>query len=134
MATTNGPADFVVRIIAEFELSSFGRTAFRLEVKDFNGVPYVGLGQFFFQQDLNKWLPTKKQFYMPIAVWHELPKFIGAVNRALNRGEPDDNYDDDVVILPTPSIGMKAIPRLRFCLSVAFSIPVCSPFSNRKTF
>lgn len=116
MASFAGP-DFVVKDIASFELSSIGRTAFRLEVKNFNGSPYVGLGQYFYQQDLNKWLPTKKQFYMPAVVWNELPKHVAAVNRALaNEGDDgfagDGDDDGDVVVVPSTSAGMTTIPRL----------------------
>lgn len=116
MASFVGP-DFVVKDIASFELSSIGRTAFRLEVKNFNGSPYVGLGQYFYQQDLNKWLPTKKQFYMPALVWKELPKHVDAVNRALANAA-DEGYDEpdgdggDLVIVPSTSAGMNTIPRL----------------------
>lgn len=114
MANFSG-SDFVVKDIASFELSSIGRTAFRLEVKNFNGTPYVGLGQYFYQQDLNKWLPTKKQFYMPVLVWNELPKYIDAVNRALTDGPDGAGHDDDegdLVVVPSSIKGMNTIPRL----------------------
>lgn len=116
-ASQNLAADFnqfVVRDIASFEISANDRTSYNLALKEFNGSPYVGFGQFFYHRGMDKWLPTKKQFFMPVSVWLELPKFAGRVNDALKRDADADNDDDIVeplIVASSSFSGMNAIPR-----------------------
>ncbi len=106
-------SQFFVRDIASFELLVKGSTAYKIQLKAFNGVPYVGLGEFFYQRDLNKWLPTKKQFYMPVPVWTELRRTFEDVCKALEDDKRGEGDDKEPRISACASIGMNTIPR--FC-------------------
>lgn len=104
-----GINQFFVRDIASFEISKKGSTAYKIQIKAFNGVPYVGLGEFFYLREGNKWLPTKKQFFMPVPVWNELRGLFDNVCKAL--AEDKHGEDAEPLISGINSIGMNTIPR-----------------------
>ena len=45
---------------------------YRVQICAINGLTYVGLSKFWYQATIKKWLPTKKNVYMPPSVWRDL--------------------------------------------------------------
>ena len=69
-------------------------TQYRVQISAFNDLPYVGITRFWFQPELKRWIPTKKNIHMPPAVWRDILVRSHAITQALSSFEKERAGDD----------------------------------------
>ena len=83
-ASYSGSA-LVIEDLKNTEFFTDGNLSFRVQIKKFNGRPFVGLVKFFFQQKLHKWLPSGKQFFMPVGIWAKFAEHVPSISYSIHR-------------------------------------------------
>ena len=71
------PAKFETKKTCEF--SATDSNSFRLQVVYINDLPYVGLSKFWFEESAKKWIPTKKNFFMPATMWSSFAAAVSSI-------------------------------------------------------
>ena len=83
-ASYSGSA-LVIEDLKNTEFFTDGKLSFRAQIKKFNGRPFVGLVKFFYQQKLHKWLPSGKQFFMPVGIWAKFAEHVPSISDSIDR-------------------------------------------------
>ncbi len=59
--------------------------SYRVQASYFGGRPYVGLGKFYYQPDIGKWLPSKQHFNMPLEAWNFFVTRFDTISAKVNK-------------------------------------------------
>ena len=69
--------------LASIEFYKDDIVSYRARINKVNEGKYVTLSKFFFESKSQKWLPTKKHFFIPVKVWPSLFASVNEINKAL---------------------------------------------------
>ena len=92
---SNGNSPLIIERGKSFTIETAQKgTQYRVQISAFNDLPYVGITKFWFQPELKRWLPTKKNIYMSPVVWRDILVRSHAITQALSSFEKERAGDD----------------------------------------
>ena len=77
------PSDFVT--LSSKEFYSNPRESYRLCVTAVKGTPKLNITKFWFNSELERWLPTGKNFYFSKEAWGSLVNQISSLNTVIQK-------------------------------------------------
>ena len=76
----------VFSTLKSMEIFNAGFSSYRAEIVSVNEARFVVLHKYFYddeQEEGKKWVPTKKQIFLPPPAWYNLVKNVGYISNAL---------------------------------------------------
>ena len=86
--------DFKSIIFSECQPASY-----RLQVAKKDGAPHIGICRFWWQPDIQKYIPTKTQINMPLDVWCQFLKAVQYASDACKELQFEKDINEDIAAL-----------------------------------